>query len=95
MLAPLSAVSHFTDHSIEHSVHDALCVMKRVLESHLVVPGGGAVETALSVYLENFARTLVSVVGWAGGWGRRDWWVVDSLVKSYRLGMDIGNWYET
>ena len=44
---------------MERSVHDALCVVKRVLESHLVVPGGGAVETALSVYLENFARTLV------------------------------------
>ena len=54
---------------MERSVHDALCVVKRVLESHLVVPGGGAVETALSVYLENFARTLV---GGAGGWG---WWV--------------------
>ena len=53
---------------MERSVHDALCVVKRVLESHLVVPGGGAVETALSVYLENFARTLV---GGAGGWGMR------------------------
>lgn len=52
---------------MERSVHDALCVVKRVLESHLVVPGGGAVETALSVYLENFARTLV---GGAGGEGR-------------------------
>jgi T-complex protein 1 subunit alpha len=29
------------------------------LESGSVVPGGGAVETALSIYLENFATTLV------------------------------------
>ena len=44
---------------MERSIHDALCVVKRVLESNLLVPGGGAVEAALSVYLENFARTLV------------------------------------
>jgi T-complex protein 1 subunit alpha len=33
-------------------------VVKRVLESNSVVPGGGAVEAALSIYLENFALTL-------------------------------------
>ena len=33
-------------------------VVKRTLESGLVVPGGGCVETALSIYLENFATTL-------------------------------------
>ena len=68
---------------MERSVHDALCVVKRVLESHLVVPGGGAVETALSVYLENFARTLVGVAGWEGWWmgqeelegGQGEWWL--------------------
>ena len=47
---------------MERSVHDALCVVKRVLESKLVVPGGGAVEAALSIYLENFATSLVSLV---------------------------------
>lgn len=41
-------------------MHDALCVVKRVLESKTVVPGGGAVEAALSIYLENFASSLVS-----------------------------------
>ena len=68
---------------MERSVHDALCVVKRVLESHLVVPGGGAVETALSVYLENFAghwwvgqEGLVGGAGGTGGWGWRDWLVV-------------------
>jgi len=45
---------------MERSVHDALCVVKRVLESKTVVPGGGAVEAALSIYLENFASSLVS-----------------------------------
>ncbi|XP_044757547.1 T-complex protein 1 subunit alpha [Coccinella septempunctata] len=45
---------------MERSVHDALCVVKRVLESKSVVTGGGSVEAALSLYLENFATTLSS-----------------------------------
>jgi hypothetical protein len=45
---------------MERSVHDALCVIKRVLEGKKLVVGGGAVETALNVYLENFALNLVS-----------------------------------
>ncbi|XP_014664527.1 PREDICTED: T-complex protein 1 subunit alpha-like [Priapulus caudatus] len=45
---------------MERSLHDALCVIKRVLESKSVVPGGGAVEAALSIYLENFATSLAS-----------------------------------
>lgn len=45
---------------MERALHDSLCVIKRTLESGSVVPGGGAVETALSIYLENFATTLVS-----------------------------------
>lgn len=45
---------------MERSVHDSLCVVKRVLESKTVVPGGGAVEAALSIYLENFATSLSS-----------------------------------
>ena len=32
---------------IERSIHDALCVLKRTLESGKMVPGGGAVESAL------------------------------------------------
>lgn len=34
--------------------------MKRVRESKTVVTGGGSVEAALSIYLENFATTLSS-----------------------------------
>ena len=45
---------------MERSMHDALCVIKRTLESGSVVAGGGAVEVALSIYLENFATTLGS-----------------------------------
>ncbi|KAG9393983.1 Chaperonin Cpn60/TCP-1 [Carpediemonas membranifera] len=36
----------------ERSVHDALCAVKRVLESSEFVPGGGCAETAVSVFLE-------------------------------------------
>ena len=65
----LRGANDFMVDEMERSVHDALCVVKRVLESHLVVPGGGAVETALFVHLENFARTLVRRAGGlAGGW---------------------------
>ncbi|GLI64007.1 hypothetical protein VaNZ11_007161 [Volvox africanus] len=45
---------------MDRSIHDSLCVVKRVLESGNVVPGGGAVEAALSIYLENYATTLGS-----------------------------------
>jgi len=45
---------------MERSIHDALCAVKRVCESKRVVPGGGAVEAALSIYLENFATSLSS-----------------------------------
>jgi len=45
---------------MERALHDVLSVIKRTLESGSVVPGGGAVESALSIYLENFATTLGS-----------------------------------
>lgn len=43
---------------IERSIHDSLCVIKRVLESNSLVAGGGAVEVSLSIFLDDFARTL-------------------------------------
>lgn len=43
---------------MDRSIHDAICATKRVLESRQVVPGGGAVEVALSVHLETFAESL-------------------------------------
>ncbi|KAF3482252.1 T-complex protein 1 [Arthroderma uncinatum] len=45
---------------MERSVHDSLCAVKRTLESGSIVPGGGAVETALHIYLEEFASTVSS-----------------------------------
>ena len=56
----LRGANDFMLDEMERSLHDALCVVKRVLDSKKVVPGGGAVEAALSIYLENFATSLVS-----------------------------------
>lgn len=45
---------------MDRALHDSLCVIKRVLESNSLVAGGGAVETALSIYLEDFATSMGS-----------------------------------
>jgi T-complex protein 1 subunit alpha len=45
---------------MERSLHDALSAVKRTLESGSIVPGAGAVETALHIYLEEFAITVGS-----------------------------------
>mmetsp|Transcript_22428 Transcript_22428/g.38329 ORF Transcript_22428/g.38329 Transcript_22428/m.38329 type:complete len:547 (+) Transcript_22428:29-1669(+) len=56
----LRGPNDYTLDEMERSVHDVLCIVKRTLEGGKVVPGGGAVEAALSIYLENFATTLGS-----------------------------------
>ena len=56
----LRGANDFFLDEVERSMHDSLCVIKRVLESNQVVAGGGAVEVALSIYLDDFARTLGS-----------------------------------
>lgn len=43
---------------MDRALHDSLCVIKRMLESSTLVVGGGAVEAALSVHLEDFATTI-------------------------------------
>lgn len=43
---------------MDRALHDAVSVIKRMLESNTLVPGGGSVEAALSVYLEKYASTL-------------------------------------
>ena len=58
----LRGANDFMLDEMERALHDALSIVKRTLESGSVVPGGGAVETALSIYLENFATTLVSPI---------------------------------
>lgn len=43
---------------MDRALHDSLCVVKRMLESNTLVPGGGAAEAALSVYLDDYANTI-------------------------------------
>ena len=43
---------------MDRALHDSLCVIKRMLESSTLVCGGGAVEAALSVHLEEYATTI-------------------------------------
>lgn len=45
---------------VERSIHDVLCVLKRVLESNSIVVGGGSVEAALCTFLEEKAKTYDS-----------------------------------
>lgn len=45
---------------MHRSVFDALSALKRTLEHKTIVPGGGAVEVALSVHLDNFANSICS-----------------------------------
>lgn len=56
----LRGANEYSLDEMERSVHDSLSVVKRTLESGNVVPGGGAVEAALNIYLENFATTVGS-----------------------------------
>jgi len=56
----LRGANDFMLDEMERSLHDSLCAVKRVMESKTVVAGGGAVEAALSIYLENFATSLAS-----------------------------------
>jgi T-complex protein 1 subunit alpha len=41
-------------------MHDSICVAKRTLESGKVIAGGGAVDIALSIHLDQFCRTFSS-----------------------------------
>ncbi|KAI8904447.1 chaperonin Cpn60/TCP-1 family [Gorgonomyces haynaldii] len=54
----LRGANDFMLDEMERSVHDCLCAVKRTLESNAVVPGGGAVEAALSIYLDKYAMTI-------------------------------------
>ena len=42
----------FVNYQMDRALHDSLCVIKRMIESNSLVAGGGAVEAALSIYLE-------------------------------------------
>ena len=54
----LRGANDFMLDEMERSLHDALCVVKRVLESGRVVAGGGCCEAALSVHLEQYAESI-------------------------------------
>jgi T-complex protein 1 subunit alpha len=56
----LRGANDFLLDEMDRSLHDVLCVVQRVLESKSVVAGGGAVEAALSMYLESFATSLAT-----------------------------------
>ena len=43
---------------MSRSLHDALCVLRRVLESNTVSVGGGSTDVSLSVHLSDYATTL-------------------------------------
>mmetsp|Transcript_8753 Transcript_8753/g.12956 ORF Transcript_8753/g.12956 Transcript_8753/m.12956 type:complete len:546 (-) Transcript_8753:55-1692(-) len=56
----LRGANEFVLDEMERALHDALCVVRRVLESKEVVVGGGSVEAALSIALERYATTIES-----------------------------------
>merc|ERR1719487_685846 len=56
----LRGANEFMLEELDRSVHDSICAVSKTMESNFVVPGGGAVECALNIYLEDFARTLGS-----------------------------------
>jgi len=61
----LRGANEFMLEESERSVHDALCAVSRTMESNSVVPGGGATETAVSLHLDDFARTFTGYEQWA------------------------------
>lgn len=56
----LRGANEFMLDEMDRALHDSLCVVKRMLESNTLVPGGGAVEAALNVYLESLATSMSS-----------------------------------
>jgi T-complex protein 1 subunit alpha len=61
----LRGANEFMLEEADRSVHDALCAVSRTLEANSIVPGGGAVEVAVSLHLEDHARTFESYEQWA------------------------------
>lgn len=45
----------------ERSIHDALCVVRSLIKSRALIPGGGAPEIMMSQHLGEYARTLKGV----------------------------------
>ena len=49
---------------IERNLADAMSVARNVVFNPLLAPGGGATEMAISVGLQNKARTITGIEGW-------------------------------
>lgn len=56
----LRGANYYMLDEIERSLHDSLCCVKRVLESKRVVPGGGAIEVSLSIYLKHLSESIAN-----------------------------------
>lgn len=56
----LRGASEVMTDEIERSLHDSICVLKRTLESGLMVPGGGACEAALFNFLTQYANSIAT-----------------------------------
>lgn len=56
----LRGANEFMLDEMDRSLHDTLCVIKRIIESNTLVAGGGAVETAIATYLEGVATSMSS-----------------------------------
>jgi T-complex protein 1 subunit alpha len=56
----LRGANEYLLEEMDRALHDALSVVKRMLESPTLVAGGGAVEAALSVYLEQYSCQLAT-----------------------------------
>jgi T-complex protein 1 subunit alpha len=57
----LRGANDYSLDEMERSVHDSLSAVKRTLESGKVVPGAGASEVSIHVFLEEFATSVVSI----------------------------------
>lgn len=56
----LRGANEFLLDEMDRALHDSLCVIKRMIESNSLVAGGGAVETALAIYLDGVATVMGS-----------------------------------
>lgn len=43
---------------VERSLHDAIMIVRRAIQNHAIVAGGGAVEMEVSRYLREYSRTI-------------------------------------
>ncbi|UKJ89092.2 T-complex protein 1 alpha subunit [Theileria orientalis] len=56
----LRGANDFFINELERSVHDALCALSTALEQNSLVPGGGSVESNLSIHLRNYSKSVSS-----------------------------------